>query len=176
MPPHMPYAPLVPWCLYPHPQYMDLVVKIGTTAGQHGMSSACGSGWCYVRCTPIPAFPYAPSVPPGRGICWPRVVLTWVPLTWAHVLLSAIDHLEFSRVLCNRPSSFSYVTPMALTSPYAPCQPPWCPTYPTLSTGISCQIGTTAGQHNMSSACGSGWWFVRCAPTPSLLMPPQCPR
>ena len=38
-----------PWC--PHP-YRYLVVKSGTTVGQHHMSSVCGLGCCFVRCTP----------------------------------------------------------------------------------------------------------------------------
>ena len=64
-PPKPPVSPQ-----WPPPQYRHLVVKGGTTVSQHYMSSACGSGCCFVRCTPIP------HVPPGRGILWPRVVLT----------------------------------------------------------------------------------------------------
>ena len=77
--PLMPHWP--PWCPYPHPhpQYRSLVVKSSTTAGQHDMSSACVSGWCFVRCTPS-ITPYAPLIPPGRGIWWPRVVKTWGPI------------------------------------------------------------------------------------------------
>ena len=150
--PQCPHQP--PLC--PHPKYRHLVVKSGTTAHQHDMSSACGSGWCFVRCTSTP------SMPPGRGILWPRVVLTWVPLAWAHVLLSAIDCLEFSRVLFNRPSSFFICNLQC---------PPSAPFIPTPQyRHLVIKSGTTACQHDMSSACGSGWCFVRCTPTPS--MPP----
>ena len=93
-----PLAPYTTWCpliplhpllapQHPYPQNRNLVVKSGTTAGEHDMSSASGSGCCFVRCTPTP---HTPSMPPGRGIWWPRVVLTEVLLTWAHVLLPAI--------------------------------------------------------------------------------------
>ena len=58
MPPTHPAGPLMPLhplsapnSLHTHSQYMHLVVKSGTTAGQHDMSSACGSGCCFVRCT-----------------------------------------------------------------------------------------------------------------------------
>ena len=33
------------------PQYRHLVVKSGTTVGQHHMSPACRVGCCFVRCT-----------------------------------------------------------------------------------------------------------------------------
>ena len=91
------------------------------------MSSACGSGWCFARCNPHPITPLYPSMPPGRGIWWPGVVLTWVPLTWAHVLLSAIDHLEFSRVLCNRLSSFFICNPQCPLHPISPLDAPTPP-------------------------------------------------
>ena len=66
-----------------------------------------------------PQPPHAPSKSPARGIWWPREVLTEVLLTWAHVLGSVIDCLEFSRVLCNRLYSFFiYNHPMA---PQCPC-------------------------------------------------------
>ena len=87
-PPDAPYTPAGPNT--PYPQNRNLVVKSGTTAGEHDMSSACGSGCCFVRCIPTPSYP---SMPSGRGIWWPRMVLTEVLLTWAHVLLSAIDCL-----------------------------------------------------------------------------------
>ena len=87
VPPDVYYTPIS--SLDTSPQYRHLVVKSVTTTGQHDMSSACRSGWCFVRCTPYPITPM-PSIPPGRGIWWPRIVLTWVPLTWAHVLLSAV--------------------------------------------------------------------------------------
>ena len=50
--------PMPPTCLVgpfdAPPQYRHLVVKSGTTAGQHDMWSTCGSGWCLVKCTPSP--------------------------------------------------------------------------------------------------------------------------
>ena len=139
-----PTPPLDPQC---PTQYRHIVGKSGTTAGQHDMSSACRSGWCFVRCTPSP--PYAPAMSPGKGICWPRVVLTWVPLTWAHVLLCAIDCLEFSRVLCNRPSSFFICKPQC--PPDAPTPPvsPWHPT----------PVQASSGQEWYY--CRSSWHLVR---------------
>ena len=80
-----PTPPAGPW--HPYPQKRNLVVKSGTTTGEHDMSSACGAGCCFVTCTPTP------SMSPGRGIWWPRVVLTEVLLTWAHVISSAVDCL-----------------------------------------------------------------------------------
>ena len=87
--PWHPYAPLAPLMPHPHPQYRHLVVKSGTTAGQHDIWSACGSGWCLVRCTFSPS-PPCPLMSPGRGIWWPRVVWTCISLTWTHVQLSAV--------------------------------------------------------------------------------------
>ena len=50
--PWCPLHPLLaPWL--PHPQGRHLVVKSGTTAGQHGIWSVCGSSWCLVTCTPL---------------------------------------------------------------------------------------------------------------------------
>ena len=54
-----PWAPCTPWFpLHPmlapwHPfsQNRNLVVKSGTTAGEHDMLSTCGSGCCFVTCT-----------------------------------------------------------------------------------------------------------------------------
>ena len=124
MPTDTPTPPANPWHPIP-PQYRHLVAKSGITAGQHDMSSACGSGWCFVRCTNTTH----PLNPPGRGIWWPRVVLTYDQLTWAHVLLSAINHLEFSRVLCKRLSLFFMCSPQCLPKClYIPCQPPNAPT------------------------------------------------
>ena len=158
--PNSPYTPAGPQC--PH-QYRYLVIKSGTTAGQHDMSSACGSGCCFVRCTPSP---HAPSMPPGRGIWWPRVVLTEVLLTWAHVLLSAIDHLEFSRVLCNRPYSFLICSPQCpLNAPTPPVIPLTPPPHPYRHQVV--MDGATAGQHDLSSACGSDWCLVRCTHSPT---------
>ena len=56
--------------VHPHPQYRHLVLKSGTTAGQHDIWSDCGSGWCLVRCTPPPHHPpmplNAPPTPPPQ--------------------------------------------------------------------------------------------------------------
>ena len=49
--------------VHPHPQYMHLVLKSGTTAGQHDIWSDCRSGWYLVRCTPHPITSYAPMPP-----------------------------------------------------------------------------------------------------------------
>ena len=80
-----------------------------------------------------------------------------------YCLQCSIDHLEFSRVLCNRLSWFFRC------HPYAPCWPlnasKPTPT-PALVQVSSCQEWYTAGQHDMWSACGSGWCLVRCTPSP----------
>ena len=164
-------SPIGPLDTPAHPQYRHLVVKSGTTAGQHDMSSACGSGWCYFRCTPTPS---PPQCPPGRSIWWPRVVITWVPLMF-YCLQCSIDHLEFSRLLCNRPIDCSDVTPQFPLTPPMPPLAPWCPTPPQYRH-LVVKSGTTAGQHDIWSACGSGWCLIRCTPTPSPpypLMPPR---
>ena len=111
------------------------------------------------------------DVPPSRGIWWPRVVWTWVPLIWPHVLLSAIDHLQFSTVLCNRLSSFLICNPQCPT-PLLP------PDTPLPVRHLVAKSGTTSGEHDMSPACGSGWCFVRCTPslTPNPHMSPQYPH
>ena len=66
--------------------------------------------------------------PPGRTIWWPRMVLTSVQLISAPVLFSTIDCLEFSRVLCNSPSSYLICNPQYApdtpTPPIGPLIPP----------------------------------------------------
>ena len=70
--PYWPLSSLHPWCFDmacwpPNTTYLqkkNLVVKSGTTAGKHDMSSACGSGCCFVRCTP-PLIP--PQFPHGEA-------------------------------------------------------------------------------------------------------------
>ena len=65
-------------------------------------------------CQIYPSLPNTPSMLPGRGIWWPRVVLTEVLLTWAHVLVSAIDHLvcylviSLQLTVCRITSSLQY--------------------------------------------------------------------
>ena len=155
-----------PWC--PCPQYRHLVLNSGTTAGQHDMSSACGSGWCFVRCTQYPHHPLCP-------IWWLRVLQTWIPLTCAHVLLSAVfnDCLEFSRVLCNRPSSFFRCHPQCPLTPSIPTMAPSLPHPHPQYRYLVIKSGTTAGQHDIWSACGSGWCLVRCTPHSHH---PLCPQ
>ena len=61
MPPDTPTPLSAPKCpIPPPPQYRHLVVKSGTTAGQHDMSSACRSGGCVVTCIPPPNHPICP--------------------------------------------------------------------------------------------------------------------
>ena len=88
---HCPLTPpLVPLIHQPLPPVQASSGQEWTTAGQHDIWSTCGSGWCFVICTPHPITPCMPLMPQGRGICWPRSVWTCVPLTWAHVQLSAV--------------------------------------------------------------------------------------
>ena len=174
-PPQCPLTPptslLVLLTHSPYPQYMHLVVRSGTFTGQHDMSSAYGSGWWFVRCIP-PHHPYAPSMPPGIGVWWPRVVLTWVPLTWAHFLLSAIDCLQFSRILCNTPSSFFTCNPQCPLTPLPSVSPIDTPTPSPVQT-FSGQESYTVGQHNFWLSCGSGWCLVRYTTTTHPCMPPM---
>ena len=62
--PDVPYTPAGPQ--HPYPRNRDLVVRSGTTTGEHDMSSACGSGSCFVRCTPTPSYPL--NVPRERHL------------------------------------------------------------------------------------------------------------
>ena len=141
----------------------------------------CRSAWhvinlwirlMFCQMYPPSHYPICPLNAPGRGIWWPRVVLTWVALTWAYVLLSAIDHLEFSRVLCNRVSEFH------IFNPSVPPIPPSVPltSHPPQYRHVMVRSGTTAGQHDMSSTCGSGWCFVRCTPHPITPYAPSMPQ
>ena len=72
---------LAPW--HPHSQCRYLMVKKGTTAGQHDSWSVCGSYWCLVRCTPSP-HPQVEACS-GQGQYYIRstwhLVSTWVRLT-----------------------------------------------------------------------------------------------
>ena len=110
----------------PLQQYRHLVVKSGTTAGQHDMPSACGSGCCFVRCTSTPSWP---SMPQWRCTWWPGVVLTYVQLMWAQT------YLEFLRVPCKRLSSFFIWDPQCPPTPQQPLLTP-IPPISTFSTGI----------------------------------------
>ena len=51
------FSDITPQCPHPHPHYRHLVVKSGTTSGQHDIWSTFGSGWSLVRCTPQPITP-----------------------------------------------------------------------------------------------------------------------
>ena len=126
-----------------HHQYRSLVVKTGTTAGQHDMLSACGSGWCFVRCTLTPSPPHAPLGEASCGQEWYKHGSHWL---WAHVLLSAIDHLELSRVLFHRPSSFFICNPQCpqcLYTPWEPLMPTPSPTGQASSSQEQYYIGST---------------------------------
>ena len=133
------------------------------------MISACGLRLLFCQMYNTPTL-LMPLNAPERGIWWPRVVPTYVQFTRAHVLLSATDHIKFSRVLCKRLYS------CFICNPQCPLTPPDAPTpNPTPVRHLVVKGGTTAGQHDMSSACGSGCCFDRCT-YPLTLMPPQCPQ
>ena len=112
----------------------------------------------YIQLTWVQMYPL------GRAIWWPRMVLTLVQLILGHVLLFTIDCLEFSRVLCNSPSSYFICNPVI---------PPDTPTPPVghhpKYRHLVIKSGTTAGQHDMSSASrkmhlveksGTNWGLV----------------
>ena len=158
--PQCSYTPCwLPWYpTPPKPQYRHLVVKSGTTAVQHSMSS-----WKKNGTDVYTTDPSLDEHPPSKAIWCPRMVLTSVHLTWAHDLLSAIDCLEFSRLLCNWPSSYFICNPQYPAIP-TPCQSPWCPNPHYRHLGV--KSDTTSHHHDMSSACGSDWCFVRYTPFP----------
>ena len=83
------------------------------------------------------------------------------------------DYLEFSRVLCNRLSSFFKCNPQFPLMSLTPLLAPNAPSHHQYRH-LTVKSGTTAGQHDMSSACGSGCCFVRCTPIPSC--PLNAPR
>ena len=159
---------------HPHPQYRHLVLKSGTTAGQHDIWSDSGSGWCFVRCTPHPHYPpiplQCPQVEEFGGQEWYELGFHWPELMF-YSLQCSIDHLEFSRVLCNRPSWFFRCHP--LIPPDTPYGPHWPHPHPHPQyRHLVLKSGTTAHQHDIWSACGSGWCLVRCTPSP---LHPLCP-
>ena len=156
------------------------------------MLSACGLGWCFVRCTPslTPQPHMSPQCPPGRAIWWPGMVVTLVQLISAHVLLSAIDHLEFSRILCNSPSSYFICNPQippippaqspnSLTPlPWAPYTPaiPWCTPDTLHPCQPQCPLAPptiSQNSHPKAPVASQHWktnkvvWFLICNP--------QCP-
>ena len=143
-----------------------LVVKSGTTAGQHDKSSACGSGWCFVRCTPTPLIPLNSQGEASGDQEWYQLMSSWPELMFYCLQYTILSFQEYFARDCLH---FSYVTP---TKPpdtsYTPCQPP---DIPTQYRHLVVKSGKTAGQHDISSACGSGWCLVRY--TPSLTNTPR---
>ena len=122
------------------------------------------------------------DVSPSTDIWWPRVVLTWVWLTWAHFLLSSVFNrpswvFKSMFSVCNRPSSFFRCNPQPPMPPnasYTPCQPLSSP-HPQYRH-LVVKLGTTSGQHDIWSAFRSGWSVVRCTSYPiTLPTPPQYP-
>ena len=89
--PNTPTPLLVPW--HPLSQNRNLVVKSGTTSGDHDMLSACGSGCCLVTCTP------PPPTPPGRGIYCTGAVLHQVKLAFGEHL-GQIDLFVWEYIWC----------------------------------------------------------------------------
>ena len=117
MPPDTTYIPAWPLMPPPPPQYRHLVVKSGTTAGKHHMSSACGSGCCFMRCTPTPTYPL--------NATQEKHLVSKIGTNLGPVDLSSCS------IVCNRPSwVFSYVTPNGPDTPYIPCQPLMPPSSP----------------------------------------------
>ena len=142
------------------------------------VEASSGQEWYYIRsawhlvslwvrqiCDQIYPTHYPPMPP-----LWPQVETSggqeWYslgshsPEIMFYCLQCSIDHLEFSRVLCNRPSSFFRCNPQPSLPPVNPLVVP--PKYRHLVV----KIGTTTGQHDIWSACGSDWPLLRCTPTP----------
>ena len=86
--PATPACPAIPW--HPIPQNRNLVVKSSATAHEHDMSWACGSGCCFVRCTPHPLT----SLKAPRE----RYLVARSGINWGPVDLSSCS------IICNRPS------------------------------------------------------------------------
>ena len=132
-------------------------------------------------------------MPPSRGIWWPRVVWTWVHLTWAHVLSSVV----FNRppwIFKSTPSSpvqasnaqewyycrsawhlvrlwvrlmFGQMYPHP--SPLCPLNAPPPPQY----RHAVAKSSTTSGQLDIWSAFGSGWpVYVRVNLVPAAMVIP----
>ena len=138
----------------PPPQYRHLVVKTGTTAGQHDITSACGSGWCFVRCNPFPITPYVPLMPPGRGSEWWRVVLLQVSMTFCQAMGQA--------------DVWSDITP-----PHHLHMPPQCPHASYINLVAKCS--TASGLVDNWLAFGSGWpvyWRVNLVPAARVIPAP----
>ena len=95
------------------------------------------------------------DAPPCRATWWPRMVLTLVQLTGAHVLLSAIDCLEFSRVVCNRPSSYFICNPhnahLTTPTPLPALHPCWPP------------MPLSSSPPPVQASSGQEWYYCRSA-------------
>ena len=87
--------------VHPHIQYRHLVLKNGTTAGQHDIWSDCGSGWYLVRCTP-PSSPQCPhpypqyrhlvarsSTTSGQIDIWSAFASGWPVYIWVNLVPAA---------------------------------------------------------------------------------------
>ena len=139
MPPDTPYGPIgslmpptppstdISWS---RPVLMQLSMTFGQPVGQTDV-------WSDVPLAPSTY--YAPLMPPGGGIWWPRMVWTWIPLTCNHAswVFKRTTHPQYRYLVF--------------------------------------KSGTTGGQHDMWSDCGSGWCLVRCILPPITPMPPPCP-
>ena len=125
MPPDTHYTPCQP--LTPlTPQYRHLVVKCGTMAGQYDMSSACGSDWCFVRCTPTPSCPF--NAPRERH-----------QVAKSGTNLGPVDLSSHSTFYCLQYTVFSFQEYFArdcLHFSYVTANSPWHPLHP-LSAPIS---------------------------------------
>ena len=110
MPPDTPNTPC--WPLMPPPQYMHLVIKSGTTADQPGTSSACGSEWCFIRCTPQGDI--------SGGQEWYKLSFGWPELMFYCLQYTVLTFQEYFGIHC---LNFSNVTP----------QCPWHPLNPLLA-------------------------------------------
>ena len=177
MPPDTPYAPIGPLNAPPLPPEQ-------APSGQEWYY--CRSTWhlvsLWVRLMFGQMYPHShhPLCPPGRGIWWSGVVQTCTPLTWAHVLFSAV----FSRpswvfrstppppvqassaqewyycrsawhlVRLGQADVWSDLLPAHIT-PYAPqCPHPYPhPQY----RHLVAKSNTPSGQIDIWSAFGSGW-------------------
>ena len=174
-------APLMPPS-HPHPQYRYLVVKSGITAGQHDIWSAYGPADVW---SDVPLTPYTPLMPTGRGIWWPRVIQTWVLLTWAHILLSAVFNRP-SWVFKGTPpppvqvssgqewyycrSAWHLVRCLVRCTP-PPASPPSAP-HPHYKHLVA-KSSTTSGQLDIWSAFGSCWpVYMRVNLVPAAMVIP----
>ena len=149
-------------------------------SGQLDIWLAFGSGWPSVRWTPIEISSdqeqYYIRSPWHLVSLWVRLTCSQKdpPLDTSSVLLSAIDQLEFSRVLYNRLSSFFICNPPMPPTPLNPLSAPWHPTQAQVSSGKEWYY------------CRSAWHVISLwvrlmfcqmyPPTPSPQYVPQCPQ